>query len=298
MSRGNERRPIFRDDVDMQRFVRLLAIMVCRFDIRLHAYALMPNHFHMLMTALHGGLSKAMHWLNGTYSQYFNRRHTREGHLFQGRFKSVLVQDNRYFLSVSRYIHLNPVKAQIVTEPWDYTWSSCADFVGLRTPPKWLDHTPLLDFFEGNGQAGYRDFLSERFEGNPLDEAVAGAILGAEEFLGDIVSQLPEQALRNTEVSRRIELQPKCTPNQVQAAVAAVKLPTDRKARWSRDPGLGLEMYFLHECGRLTHSEIAGIHHLSREAVTRRIARTEAALEKDPRISQVAEAIVQFLEQM
>jgi putative transposase len=107
-ARGNERRPIFRDDRDRQRFCELLAELVDR--VRLHAYVLMDNHYHLILELRESNLSRAAQWLNLSYSVWFNRRHERSGHLFQGRFKSVIVSPQEWGLALSRYVHLNPVR--------------------------------------------------------------------------------------------------------------------------------------------------------------------------------------------
>ena len=107
-ARGNERRDIFRDDKDRRHFLELLEEVVSMFAVRLHAYVLMSNHYHLLVEITEANLSRAIHWLNVSYTVWFNRRHGRSGHLLQGRFKSVVVEPERWGLEVSRYIHLNP----------------------------------------------------------------------------------------------------------------------------------------------------------------------------------------------
>ena len=109
-ARGNERRDIFRDDKDRLHFLECVADMVDRFGVRLHAYVLMNNHYHLLLEVCRPNLSQAVQWLNVSYSVWFNRRHSRTGHLFQGRFKSVVVEPLGWGLSLSAYIHLNPVR--------------------------------------------------------------------------------------------------------------------------------------------------------------------------------------------
>src|SRR5881397_269615 len=109
-ARGNERRPVYRDDRDRQHFCELLEEMVSRFQVRLHCFVLMENHYHLVLELRESNLSRALQWLNVSYSVWFNRRHRRSGHLFQGRFKSVVVEDDRGWQEVARYVHLNPVR--------------------------------------------------------------------------------------------------------------------------------------------------------------------------------------------
>ena len=116
-ARGNERKPIFRDDTDRRRFLERLAAVVARYRLVLHAYVLMRNHYHLLVETSEGNLAAALRQLNGVYTQDFNRRHRRAGHLLQGRYKALVVEKDSYLLELTRYIHLNPVRVGEVTEP-------------------------------------------------------------------------------------------------------------------------------------------------------------------------------------
>jgi len=109
-SRGNERKPIYQDERDREHFLELLAEMVSRFRVRLHCYVLMDNHYHLLLELTEANLSRAVQWLNVSYCVWYNRRHGRNGHLLQGRFKSVAIERDEWGLELSRYLHLNPVR--------------------------------------------------------------------------------------------------------------------------------------------------------------------------------------------
>ncbi|HUI05809.1 MAG TPA: transposase [Verrucomicrobiae bacterium] len=147
MARGNERRAIFRDDGDRDVWLKTLSETVDRFGVRMHAYCLMPNHYHLLLETPHANLTQAAGWLQVTYTIRFNRRHRRSGHLFQGRFKAQLVDADAYAVSLVRYLHLNPVRprrrsdrlpSERFPEFSRYPWSSHQDYAGLRRPPDWL----------------------------------------------------------------------------------------------------------------------------------------------------------------
>src|ERR1700752_5232406 len=116
-SRGNEQRAIFRDDKDREKFLEMLKRAVEEFHLRLHGYVLMSNLYHLLIETPKSGLSRTLRYLNGVYTQTFNRRHRRVGHLFQGRFKAILVQKESHFLEVCRYVVLNPVRAKVIDHP-------------------------------------------------------------------------------------------------------------------------------------------------------------------------------------
>ena len=124
-SRGNTRQAIFRDDIDRIDFLEVLYSVVKRFNFIVHAYCMMRNHYHLLIETPDGNLSQGMRQLNGVYTQRFNRRHNRVGHVLQGRYKAILVEKNSYLLELARYVVLNPVRAAgIVKSPGDWKWSS------------------------------------------------------------------------------------------------------------------------------------------------------------------------------
>jgi len=181
MNRGAGRRPIFEDDRDRTMFLELLAEQ--RFEV--HAYCTMGNHFHLLVHTPAGGLSDSMQNLSGRYTQWFNARHSTDGPVFRGRFKSVLVDSDSYLASLSRYIHLNPVVAGMVAKPDSYEWSSYLDFVGLRRPPVWLHMDTILAM--AGGRRSYADFVEAPT--SPTDvvavfyaKARIGPVLGTDAF--------------------------------------------------------------------------------------------------------------------
>ncbi|HEV8609609.1 MAG TPA: transposase [Thermoanaerobaculia bacterium] len=185
-ARGNERRDIFRDDSDREDYIERIARYRARFGVRLYAFCLMPNHVHLALEQDPGSLSDFMHALQSSYTQAFNRRHERVGHLFQGRYKSFLVDSDRYFLALVRYIHENPVKAGIVREARSYPWSSDRFFRSGVGPP-WLDLDSafaLLAQTRPEAMRRYADLMAHR-AGAPAYEtltAYARSIKGDEEF--------------------------------------------------------------------------------------------------------------------
>lgn len=164
-SRGNERRSIFRSDLDRNAFLEFLASAVRRFHWSVTAWVLMDNHFHLVIQTPEPNLSRGMQWLNGSYAGWFNDRHNRSGHLFQGRFKAFLIEKESYFAEVTRYVVLNPVRAGMVQQPESYRWSSYRATAGLDVSPDWLDIDAVLTPIDQDrpaAQAQYREFVRDR----------------------------------------------------------------------------------------------------------------------------------------
>ncbi len=143
-SRGDHRESIYEDEEDREAFLSVLAEVVERYNWICHAFCLMTNHYHLIIETVEGNLSQGMRHLNGVYTQATNQRHNRVGHLFQGRFKGILVDKDAYLLELSRYVVLNPVRAGIVNLPEQWPWSSYRAMMGEVSVPKWLAVDGLL----------------------------------------------------------------------------------------------------------------------------------------------------------
>ncbi len=150
-SRGDRREPIFRDDADRSALLDVLAQALDRFDAGCLAYCLMGNHYHFVLHTRAANLSRLMRHVNGIYTQVFNRRHGLVGHLFQGRFKAILVDREAYLLELCRYVELNPVRAKLAKAPGDWPWSSYRAHTGSVAPPDWLDTAELHSQTLGRG---------------------------------------------------------------------------------------------------------------------------------------------------
>lgn len=158
-SRGNARAPIFFDDPDRHLFLDILGLVVESHRWLCHAYCLMTNHYHLLVETPETNLSRGMRQLNGLYTQRLNRRHNRVGHVFQGRFKGILVERESHLLELARYVVLNPVRANVVRAAEDYPWSSLRATFGIAPAPNWLAVGALLAPF--GSRSRYRDFVRE-----------------------------------------------------------------------------------------------------------------------------------------
>jgi len=163
-SRGDRREDIYENDADRADFLSVLGEVCAQYNWVCHAYCLMSNHYHLLIETPDGNLSRGMRQLNGVYTQRFNRRHGRTGHVFQGRYKAILVDKNDYLLELARYIVLNPVRAQMVRSAKDWGWSSYRTTAGQAKGPEWLHTEWLLAAFgrrKGKAMDAYRRFVAE-----------------------------------------------------------------------------------------------------------------------------------------
>jgi REP element-mobilizing transposase RayT len=188
-ARGNGRGTIFFEDADRHRFLRQLCDSLEADSVLLYAYVLMDNHDHLFLETPEANLSAGMHYFNGSYTSYFNRRHDRVGHLFQGRFKGHLIEQTGYFLEVSRYIHLNPVRAKIVVRPADYRWSSYSGYVRAAGVLPWVTYSRVLADFGRKTTLARREYARFVRAGvaepvpSPFAGAFGGLLVGSERFI-------------------------------------------------------------------------------------------------------------------
>lgn len=186
-SRGNAKKPIFKDDKDRLAFLDILQQVNHRYNWHCHAYCLMKNHYHLVIETPDGNLSKGMRQFNGVYTQAFNRRHKRVGHIFQGRYKAILIQKESHLLEVCRYVVLNPVRAKIVEQAAQWKWSSYRPTAGRGKSHPCLQTDWLLGQFgkkRREAEKKYREFVKAGMGEEDLWKEVQGqSILGEEGFV-------------------------------------------------------------------------------------------------------------------
>ncbi len=196
-SRGNARQGIFVDDGDRGRFLDILSMVVERFHWLCHAYCLMENHYHLLIETPDGNLSKGMRELNGVYTQGFNQRHRRVGNLFQGRYKAILVEKDKYLLSLCRYVVLNPERAGLIKRPEQWRWSSYRATVGLTPRPSFLTVDWVLSQFGGRKGVAiekYKRFVMEGMgKGSPWETLRGQIFLGTDRLIEQVRGCLDEK---------------------------------------------------------------------------------------------------------
>jgi len=206
LSRGIERRPIYWDAADRLKFLESVQKAISKYHIQVYAYCLMGNHYHLLLQTMDGNLSRVMQYINGGYVTYFNTKRKRVGHLFASRYKGIVVDKDSYLKELTRYIHLNPVRAKMVEKPEDYRWSSYNAYLG-RTKTVWLNADWVLGVFssiETVALQRYKSFVEEGIDRDvedPFKAVVASTVLGKESF----VEQMKEQLKRKDKEQKRTE---------------------------------------------------------------------------------------------
>jgi putative transposase len=216
LGRGNARQSIFASEADRLKFLQLLAASAQRFDVVVHGFVLMGNHFHLLAQTRRANLSRWMHWLMVSYTVYFNWRHKRSGHLFQGRYKSFVVEGGEYLLGLSRYLHLNPVRGKALgagtpaerrSRLRTYRWSSYRGYAGLEKPLDFVEEELVLGELQApkaKERLHYRRFVEEglvREIENPFEAVQWQAILGSESFVEKLQDQLRVRERHGREVT-------------------------------------------------------------------------------------------------
>ncbi|MBL6688933.1 MAG: transposase [Pseudomonadales bacterium] len=189
-SKGRDEQVVFKDKEDRGVFLNVVENVVDRFGWLIHSYVLMDSHYHMVVECPEANLSKGMRQLNGVYTQHVNRRHDQEGPIFQGRFKSVLLEKKNYLLPVCRHVVINPQRTDDPTSYKDYKWSSYRATAGQVKPPGFLHSETILSHFgkrEKEAQRKYRDYVKQGLgEESPLESRKNQVLLGSTRFLNEM----------------------------------------------------------------------------------------------------------------
>ena len=283
-SRGNERRAIFRSKGDYERFLGYFESATERYGARIHCFCLMPNHYHLLLETPRANLQRILHHLNTSYTNYFNVKAERVGHLFQGRYRAILVEKDTYALELSRYIHLNSVRAQLVKEPSQYPWSSYLAYVEGERRWGWLEREFILGQLSSNErearrryQAFVREGMVKSFE-DPLRRVVASTLLGTERFIEGVRERFIKKARshRDLPALRRLSSWP-----DLSSMVRESERVFGKGTKASRRVAL----YLSHRLAGLSLGEIGEYFGgIGPSAVTQNTRRLEVILEQDKRL--------------
>ncbi|MHB8881580.1 MAG: transposase [Thermodesulfovibrionales bacterium] len=283
-ARGNERKEIFRDDKDRERFLGYLETAVGRYSAVIHVYCLMGNHYHLLLSTPEGNLSQIMRHINGGYTTYFNKRHNRAGHLLQGRYKAILVDADPYAGELSRYIHLNPVRAGMVSQAEEYAWASYKDYIGKTKTPRWLTVDWLLQFFgkkTTEARKAYRFFVEAGVSSaeDPLENTASTLILGSTEFIDNI----REKHLNGLKKERDIPALRELKKASLEAIKKAVELKCAEKPHIARR----VSIYVSHRYSGRSLQEIGLLFGIGESAVTQASRRFEAELAESRMLKRI-----------
>lgn len=207
-ARGNERRKIYFNKRDYEKFKKIIADAEEKYGILLHCYVLMGNHYHLIIETPEANLSKAMHHINGSYTSYINIRRKRSGHLFQGRYKAIVIDKDSYLLELSRYMHLNPVRAGMVEKPEAYSHSSYKSYISIDKEEIVTQELvwAMLSKEKGEASRRYQRFVESAIgeeQESPLKKVYGGMILGREAFIKEVLKDLKEEQLQKKDVSHR-----------------------------------------------------------------------------------------------
>ena len=199
-SRGNNKKSIFLDDIDRQKFLKTLSKVIIQHNYICYGYCIMGTHYHLILETPDGNISHGMHLMHSTYAQYFNMRHDCVGHVFQGRFHSILVQRESYLLELCRYIILNPIRAGLVKHPGNYKWSSFNEMIGtFKQKDRIVGSEWILSHFgaePNEARKNYIDFVLDGVDkASPFSHVVSNIFLGNKEFLSSLENNL--KSLKN-----------------------------------------------------------------------------------------------------
>lgn len=293
LSRGNNQQAIFLDNQDRYTFLKTLGRMAERFEVDIFVFVLMDNHYHLMLRTNSPNLSKAMQWLGTTYTTIFNQKNSRKGHLFQGRYKSILIENESYLLRLSFYIHRNPLRAGMVDRLVDYPWSSYPAYAYNRMCPDWLETDMILSQF-GHGNSGrkaYREKVQQYSdeEKNFWEEIKHGMIYGSESFANKIKKKLKYEIKRPNESIREIVIENLDIDTIIETVSVTWNIDIQRwkNARRIQKSDIAhrdMLVYFLWRFGRFSNSTIGNRLGLSESSISRRVGIFQNRLEQDKRL--------------
>ena len=284
-SRGNERKAVFKSRRDREQFLSYLESATERYGATIHAYCLMDNHYHLLVETPLGNLSKIMRHINSAYTLYFNTKRMRSGHLFQGRYKAILVDADVYLKELSRYIHMNPVRAGIAENPNEYEWSSCRYYTHKGKSPEWLYRDFIFSCFAkkpATAMKKYRAFIQAAIGADcqsPLSGRLHAVILGSREF----VDEIKEDFLKNRKPDRDL---PDLKSLPVRIGLTEIEKAVDREVS---DEKLArqVKLYFGHRYSGLKLREIGMCYWICDSGVTQASRRIRLRLQDDNRFAKM-----------
>ena len=300
ISRGNGGQDIFLTDDDRKVFLALLEELSERFNIEIYSYVLMGNHYHILLKTIEANLSKAMQWFGTTYTRKFNLNNHTSGHLFQGRFKSIIVENDAYLIRLSCYIHRNPHRAGVVDRLADYKWSSYLFYGYKKKGPHWLKTSIILDYLsKSDSHKAYRKKMQEYTEENQSiwEDVKHGLIYGSQDFVRKIKDQYLSKE-KNNELPQHNSLFREFVPEDLfDKGAEALKLDIDlvrnskKRLRGEEKEKRDLLIYLLWKTGQLSNQEIGRLFGLTYSMISRSVKTTNERILSDQGFRKQYQAI-------
>jgi len=303
--RGNERRDIFKDEIDRKTFLKILSHSAKIYNIKIYTYILMENHFHLLIETPLGNLSEFMRHFNITYTGYYNRRHNRVGHLYQGRYKSILVDKAAYLTVLSRYIHLNPVKVKTMAKAsfkekinylLNYPWSSLPGYIKRSKKEPFIDYSMVLEEYGGDtekARTAYKEaLLADLREGTEINDKIfSQSILGREEFIEWVKERFIDKGKDVLEIPSAKEIQRYKSQDNI---IKVIEKETGKNIdEIKKGKGLfrQITMDLLYRIGGLKGEEIGKIMGVGYTSVSQERKRLREKMQRDKKLQMLVNRI-------
>lgn len=306
--RGNERREIFRDNSDRKRFLEILAISQEIYNVETFSYVLMDNHFHIMLKTALSNLGEFMRHFNISYTSYYNRRHERIGHLYQGRYKSILIESEKYLSMVSRYIHLNPVRTKVMNNKagkeklgylMKYKWSSFPGFINKREMEELINYKPVLLDYGGVNPGGRKEYKKQIYsditDGLELkDKILEQHVLGSEKFVEWLLKHVLKRK-RDRECSTLGKLQKYRAREDIINAIEKETGCSITTIKEERGVARQITMDLLYRLGGLKGREIGNIFDIDYSTVSVSRKRLRNKIQKDKSLKRLLSRIEENL---
>jgi REP element-mobilizing transposase RayT len=287
-ARGNERRKIFLSGADYAKFLAYLGDALCKYGVVLHAYALMGNHYHLVVETPEANLSAFVHALNSAYTTYFNVKRKRWGHLFQGRYKSIVIEKDAYLVELSRYVHLNPVRAGVVQKPEDYGLSSYRSYL-LPKEETIVSRELIWGMISRSRKEApqrYKDFVESALSEpppNPFENVYGGSILGTAPFVKDVLKQAADAIPRNETAQKRVLSSTLRVDDVIHFLSRYFGMPEDAVLHTS--PYRAYALYLARKHTPTSSADIGRYFAVTCSAVSKMGTRLKRRMESDPKLS-------------
>jgi putative transposase len=293
-TRGNERGVVFKSRRDREKFLSYLESATVRYGAKIHAFCLMSNHYHLLLETPQGNLSEIMQHINGAYTTYFNVKRKRAGHLFQGRFKAILVEADEYAAELSRYIHLNPIRSGMAIKLAEHPWTSYHAYIGSAAAPEWLFTDFILGYFTGKAgdaremyQLFVEELIGEEYE-SPFKSTFGSTILGSGTFIEEINQEhlSAKEPDRNLPALRKFAFRP--SPEEIIETTRSKFCDNEQLAR-------NASIHICHKYSGAKLREICRLFDVRESAITEASRRFHLKMETEKSLRDKVEQVKEIL---